>query len=259
MSGKKRSISSMSTSALKKRAKKYEKQKAGRTVAAQRRNIKAALARGNVRTGGFLGIELKFADSALVAAALTAPTNAAGGEFDPATLLALNSIAQGDGESQRDGKQICVKSCYVTGNVVIPPLADQTAGTTVPQIFVALVLDKQSNGAQLNSEDVFVNPGANAIVAASPLRNLEYTSRFQVLDSVLIEPRMIAASYDGTNIETFGMVCPFKLSSNSEFITNYSDTTAVIANIVDTSLHIVAFSTATGPTLSYNSRVRFVG
>jgi len=258
MSGK-RKYASVSTSALVKKAKKYEKAR-GMKVASKSRSRKyAQFARGNLRTGGFLGIELKFADSALVGSALTAPTNAAGGEQDPATLLALNAIAQGDGESQRDGKQICVKSCYVVGNVLIPPLANQTAGSTVPTIFIALVLDKQSNGAQLNSEDVFVNPGANATVAASPLRNLEYTSRFQVLDSVLIEPHMLAASYDGTNIETFGLVCPFKLSHNGDIITNFSDTTAVIANIVDTSLHIVAFSTATGPSLSYNSRVRFVG
>jgi len=214
----------------------------------------------NMRTGGFLGIELKYKDSALVSHALVAPTDAAGGEADPATLLALNAIAQGDGEQERDGKQVCLKSCYVTGFVDVPALANQTAGGVVPTAYIALVLDKQTNAAQLNSEDVFTNPGASAVTAASPLRDLQYTSRFQVLDSVCIEPKMIAASYDGTNIEAFGTRVPFKLSWSGDIITNYVGTNAVIASIQDHSLHLVAFTgPAVGATLSYNSRVRFVG
>lgn len=224
-------------------------------------NSAQVMVRGsNARTGGFMGIELKYKDSSLVAHALVSPTDAAGGEADPATLLALNAIAQGDSEQERDGKQVCVKSCFVTGLVNVPPLANQTAGGSIPWTYVALVLDKQTNGAQLNSEDVFTNPGASAVTAAAVLRDLQYTSRFQVLDSVVIEPKMIAASYDGTNIEAFGTVCPFKLSWSGELMTNYTSTTAVVANIQDTSLHIIAYtSPAVGSTLSYNARVRFVG
>jgi len=221
---------------------------------------KAPRARANARTGGFLGIELKYKDSALVSQALAAPTDAAGGEIDPATMLALNSIAQGDGEQERDGKQVCVKSCYVSGTVTLPAVANATAGSVVPTTFIALVLDKQTNAAQLNSEDVFTNPGASAVTASCPLRDLQYTSRFQVLDSVVVEPKMIAATYDGTNIETFGTQVPFKLSWSGELMTNYVGTTAAIASIQDHSLHLIAYTApVTGATISYNARVRFVG
>jgi len=215
----------------------------------------------NPRTGGFMGVELKYKDTSLVSGALVAPTNGAGGECDPTpTLLCLNPIAQGTSAQERDGKQICIKSCFVSGVVDVPVLANQTAGSVSPMVYVALVLDKQTNAAQLNSEDVFTNPGASAVTAAMPLRDLQYTSRFQVLDSVCIEPKMIAASYDGTNIEAFGTRVPFKLSWSGDIITNYVGTNAVIASIQDHSLHIVAFTgPATGATLSYNARVRFVG
>jgi len=241
-SGKKRAVSRVGKSA------------ATKAVQAAARGMK------NMRSGGFLGIELKYKDSSLVSHALVAPTDAAGGEADPATLLALNSIAQGDGEEQRDGKQVCVKSCFVTGTVTLPPVVNATAGSTVPTTYIALVLDKQTNAAQLNSEDVFTNPGASAVTASCPLRDLQYTSRFQVLDSVIVEPKMIAATYDGTNIETFGTQVPFKLSWSGDLITNYVGTTAAIASIQDHSLHVIAYTApVTGATLSYNARVRFMG
>jgi len=215
----------------------------------------------NPRTGGFMGVELKYKDTSLVSQALTAPTNGAGAECDPTpTLLCLNPIAQGTSAQERDGKQICIKSCFVSGVVDVPVLANQTAGSVSPMVYVALVLDKQTNAAQLNSEDVFTNPGASAVTAANPLRNLEYTSRFQVLDSVLLEPPQRNISYDGTNIESLGTRIPFKLSSSADIVTNYIASTAAIASIQDTSLHVIAYtSSATGATISYNSRVRFVG
>jgi len=245
-------------------AKISRKSTKGRTGQMARRNKVAVgslrKTMSNVRTGGFLGIELKYKDSALVSSALAAPTDAAGGEQDPATLLALNAIAQGDGEQERDGKQICVKSAYVSGVVDIPAQANLTAGSVDPVVYVALVLDKQTNGAQLNSEDVFTNPGASAVTASCPLRDLQYTSRFQVLDSCILQAPARQLSYDGTNIESQGQRVPFKLSYTGDIMANYIATTAVVAAIQDHSLHVIAYTApVTGATISYNARVRFVG
>lgn len=209
-----------------------------------------------------MGIELKYVDYALVNHAIVAPTDAAGAECDPATALSLNAIAQGDGEQQRDGKQVCIKSCYVTGDVDIPARTNQTAGSNVPTVFIALVLDKQTNAAQLNSEDVYTNPGASAILAANPVRDLQYSSRFQVLDSVLLQMPQPAITYDGTNIEQAGTRMPFKLSWTGELMTQYILTTAAIGAIQDHSIHVIAYcgpDTTFAPVISYNSRVRFVG
>jgi len=216
----------------------------------------------NLRIGGFLGIELKYVDYALVNSALTAPTDATAGEFDPAVALALNAIAQGDGEQQRDGKQVQIKSCYVNGVVDLPPLVNQTTAKNIPTVFIALVLDKQTNAAQAQSELVFTNPGASAITAATPLRNMQYTSRFEVLDSCLLSFQQPQVSYDGTNLEQAGSRTPFKLSWSGEMMTQYVGTGATVASIQDNSLHIVAFAgpdLTAAPVISYNSRVRFVG
>jgi len=216
----------------------------------------------NLRIGGFLGIELKYVDYALVNSALAAPTDASSGEKDPATALALNAIQQGDGEQQRDGKQVAVKSCYVTGVIDCPALVNQTTGKNVPTIYVALVLDKQTNAAQADSELVFTNPGASAILAASPLRNMQYTSRFEVLDSVCLEIEQPQVAYDGTNLETAGSRTPFKLSWTGDLMTQFIGTGATIASIQDNSLHVIAYAgpdLTAAPVISYNSRVRFVG
>ncbi len=68
--------------------------KKGRSVGKYSRRPKAPVP-------AMLGIEKKFLDmeyDAVITATL------AGSEADPATLLGLTSIAQGDGESNRDGR-----------------------------------------------------------------------------------------------------------------------------------------------------------
>lgn len=217
--------------------------------------------RANMRTAGYLGIERKFVDYGY-SAALVAPTDAAGGEADPATALALNSIAQGDGENQRDGRRATIQSAFVSGIVSLGPQQDANDPTASPTIYIALVMDKQTNAAQLNSEDVFTNPAASALAAASPLRDLQYSKRFQVLDSCVIDDWYKFGQADGANTASFnGPSRSFKLSWKGKMITNYVGTTAVVASIADTSLHVIAYATTTSgaPTLTYNSRVRFMG
>lgn len=221
----------------------------------------------NGRTGGFVGLEKKFFDSGFNGA-LSANGTAIDGEKDPTTLLCLNCPAQGDGESQRDGRQISMQSINVKGVVQIAAQADQTAGDQVPDIFIALVLDKQTNGVQLDSEDVFDNPASATALAAQPFRNLEYSQRFRVLKTVKVSAQDLAGAiqpvFDGTNIEQQGAQIPFSMycklnGMKVNFISG--QTTSVIAAIADNSLHIVAYAsnTSMAPVLTYSSRLRFVG
>jgi len=222
----------------------------------------------NGRTGGFVGLEKKFFDTSLQSA-INSPTDATGGEEDPTTLNCLNCPAQGDGESQRDGRQISMHSINIKGNVFIPAQTNQTAADVVPDIFIALVCDKQTNGSQMNSEDCFTNPAANNSLAAQPFRNLEYVQRFQVLKTVRIASKNIAGAmqpvFDGTNIEVQGAQIPFSMYVNLKgmkvnFISG--QTSSVIAAIADNSLHVIAYASnasSLGPTIQYASRLRFVG
>ncbi len=215
----------------------------------------------NPRTGGFLGIETKFYDTSLAGSALVAPGDAAGAERDQSATIGPTTITQGDGEQQRDGRKAMIKSCYVTGNVIIPSTINLTAAAEGMLIYIALVQDKQTNGALLNSEDVFTNDNGSGTLAANPLRNLQFSSRFQVLDRVQFAMPQPVMVYDGTNIEGGGMYKPFKLSWRGNMPMTFNGTTESIANSVDNSLHIIAYASdiTLTPVISYQCRVRFVG
>lgn len=222
----------------------------------------------NGRTGGYVGLEKKFFDSSAGANAIVATTDASGGEEDPFGQNCLNCPAQGDGESERDGRQIAMDSINIKGVVSIAAQADQTAGDVVPDVFIALVMDKQTNGTQMNSEDCFANPGGDAFLAAQPFRNLEYQQRFTVLKTVHISSQRIAGAiqpvYDGTNIEQQGVTVPWSMyvklnGKKVNFISG--QTSSVVAAIADNSLHVIAYasSTSMNPAITYASRLRFMG
>jgi len=213
----------------------------------------------NARTGGLLGMELKFLDESQNVS-LTAPTDASGGEVDP-TANCIGCPAQGDGASNRDGRAYVVKSILVQGVLNVPAQTDQTAADSATTCYVALVQDQQTNGAQLNSEDVFSNPVAAALSAPQCFRNMSFITRFKVLDwckHTLQQPPM---SYDGTNIEQGGVQQPFSLKFTGAVKVNCSGTTQNVNQVQDNSFHLIAYCSNTGlaPVLQYNVRTRFLG
>ncbi len=209
----------------------------------------------NVRTGGFVGIEKKFLDGTFQVAIVA---TVAGSEMDPPGAGAqtapgtLSAIAQGDGESNRDGRKCTLTSLHLKGDVTLSPTSSDGTGKIVR---VMIVWDKQTNGAQFNAEDVFLS---NTNVEYS-FRNLQFIKRFAILkdQTFVLVPQ--AASGDGTTGENVGDIKKFNWNFNFRIPQIYKGTTAVIANITDNSLHIMAFANATGTVLSYASRVRFFG
>ncbi len=217
--------------------------------------------RRNQRTAGFLGIELKFYDTFLVDKALQADADAAAGEVNPSATVALNTVIQGDGESNRDGRNMIMKKISVRGVIEVLADANATAHKTAPNYFIALVHDKQTNGALLNSEDVYVNNANNSVTATSLFRNLQHIQRFNILGSVQLVGPMPDAVCDGTNIEIAGYTLPFEIHKDLNIKVNFDGTTEDIANITDNSLTLLAWTTNTlqAPTISYQARLRFVG
>jgi len=216
----------------------------------------------NMRTGGFLGIEKKFFDTYLATTALASGANGAGGELDPATDNCLNAVVQGDGESNRDGKNYIIKSLHFLGRVVVNSQANKTVGWVPPSVFIAIVLDTQTNGAQLNSEDVYTNPAGSIANSTCMQRNLQYSSRFRVLKTFKLDFNNPAFAYDGTNMESCGQSQSIEAHlDNLNIKVSCSATTGPIAAITDNSLHVVGFATNVTETanLTYTSRIRFMG
>lgn len=144
----------------------------------------------------------------------------------------------------------------------VDPQVNQTAADAVPFLYIALVLDTQTNGAQLNSEDVYINPAASTATGSSPLRNMSYTERFKVLKVKKIRVPTLPITYDGTNIEQSGLLLPFSMyvklgGLQTKF--QSGTTTGYVGTIVDNSLHLIAFTnvdSATFPVgMFYNSRL----
>lgn len=237
----------------------------GRPAKKQRTGPNAKPRRGrsyamkNLRTGGFLGIELKFADFEFDAA-LSATL--AGSEVDPATALCLTAVAQGDGENQRDGRKMVVKSVMVRGIVQITAIAAATLQNGM-WVKICMVLDKQTNGAQLNAENVFVDP-TDTDLDAFTFRDLQFSNRFKVLKSMYLEVNPSAAAGDGAANDQGHYVIPFEIiASGLNLGVNHSATTAAIASVVDNSVHLIAVASPGSAggvaTIKYSSRCRFVG
>jgi len=225
--------------------------------------ISAARAVANAVTMGYMGIEKKFLDTVKSNTAVAANVDCTGGEYDPSAGCTgcLSCPAQGDTEQSRDGKRIVIDSLILKGFVQNGESTSE-APEAATKIFVAVVLDTQTNGAQLNSEDVFKNTGAYALLNADPLKNLLFGSRFRILKSQTFDLTFngvagtVATLAHNATRRDFDWYIPFKggLPVNLN-----AGTTADVANVIDNSLHVVAFSTLAGSSIGYNARIRFQG
>ena len=219
----------------------------------------------NVRTGGLLGIEKKYLDCAKTLTNLTAPTDMTGCEINPSSgsTGCLSAPGTGSAFNQRDGQKIQLKSILVKGVILVAPQTNQTALDTACIVTIALVMDHQTNGATLDSENVYTNPSAEAAQNCNVLRNASYTERFKVLKMSQFTLPQLSVAFDGTNVEQAGVAIPFTLGSKLNQTVKFTSgsTTADVANVIDNSLHIIAWvnNTAYTPQIGFNSRLRFMG
>lgn len=247
-------------------ARRRQRQRLARAVrGAGRTGRRNSVALRNMRTGGLLGIEKKYLDTYKSGTTLTAPTDCSGGEMSPTggCTGCLSAPGQGDSASNREGNKIVVLSALIQGMIHVPSQTNQSTADVVGNVFIALVMDTQTNGATLNSEDVFSNPSGSTTMCVLPNRNMSYTQRFKVLKIKRITVRLPAMVYDGTNIEQQGLHTPFKISWNGKMPVTFTtpSTTADVAGVTNNSLHVIAFTSNTdlGTQLYYNCRVRFIG
>lgn len=222
--------------------------------------------RRNIRYGGFLGLELKFLDCAWNNVTLNASSDGSGGELQPSSgcTNAISVPAQGDGESERDGRKYTIKSIWLSGVVKTSPNSDANDAQEMPGYFLALVLDTQANGATLSTEDVYLNPSSQTeAMLPQPLRNLQNSKRFRILATKYIRPGGTYAQSDGSNTasqsnQTLPIVT---MNWRGNIICDSIGTTANVASASDNAVHLVGFTgnTTLTPSFSGKSRVRFMG
>jgi len=262
----KRSRSSVKSSSGKVSQKKKSKlTQASKTLRANK--LAAARLVANAATMGFLGIEKKFLDCYKTATNIAGVAALTGGIYPP-TGGCTNCIScppQNDTASGRDGKRYVIDSLIFKGAVELPFNASAATFPAV-KVFLALILDSQSNGAPCTSETIFTNPANVLATVVDPLKNLLHGKRFRILKSQVFDLTPDTLAPTATNYiwnakeRVFDWYIPFKggLPVNMNAGTN-----ADVANVIDNSLHVVAFASSTGlaqgPKIMYNARIRFTG
>lgn len=206
--------------------------------------------------------ERKYFDSEV--SATTIPTTAqyfTGCELDPATLNTIFAPVIGDDFFNRQGRKVQVISIKIRGEVQVGAQSNQTVQDQCSLIRLALVMDKQTNGVQLNSEDVFqgnVNVGAGYL----SFQNAAFFGRFKVLKDKFIALRPPVSVYDGVNIEQAGYSVPFKwnVKFKTPVTVHYNATNGgTVADVVDNSFHVLGGQTTAGfAVVNYKCRVTFL-
>jgi len=182
-----------------------------------------------------------------------------GGELDPAATLAISTVAQGDGESNRTGRTYTIHSVHVRG-FVVRDREEAVSNPTADIICrVVLVYDKQTNGAQLNAEDVMLA----ATEDVTSWRNLQFSQRFKVLwDKTMVIPASRGSTTNGSNSFSSPKTT-VKFIINKEFTVpikvRCSGTGGTISDVTDNSLHLIGVSRDVNTTFTCESRIRFTG
>jgi len=254
------------------KGKPYTPGKFSAKIGAYRKKARAAppsrMRRRNIRTGGYLGIEKKFLDTVGNGVTISESTDATGGEVQPTAGCTgcLSAPAQGDGESNRDGRKCVIKEMMVHGVVTVSAInKGQGTLSDANYVMVALVLDTQANGATITSEQVFVNGSTSAAQNINMFRNLEYASRYRVVASRIIKlkPYMVNNSVAGGAYTESAIAVRenFKLSWSGDIPVTFTGTTADVANVTDNAFHLIAFADNAewATTCSFLARCRFVG
>lgn len=227
------------------------------------------LPKGTTQRSGFSSVartrgasvqgEMKYFDTEVAQTTITGAAAWTGTEFDPTTFNTLFVPVVGAGVNQRIGKQCKVLKVRVTGMIQQNQQANQTVADDPAVTTVALVLDKQTNAAQAQGEQVFT-PTTNVINAPFANQNIDNFGRFSVLKRVWKVLENPTISYDGTNIEQSGVtkLFSFKHKFKKPLIVRFNATNGgTVADIVDNSLHIMANSTTALSNIQYICRVYY--
>ncbi len=221
----------------------------------RRNNLYAAVAKQNIRTGGFASIENKFIDVELDSSAFAVTW----ATMEPATEDSLSAVAQGDGESNRDGRIYHINGIFIQGHFAMPASESNNAPISDQECRIALVLDTQTNAAQLTATDV-MDGGQTKDYHA--FRNLQFTKRFRVL-----KDKKVVLNVENTNEGAANLFANKLVVKNFKINHTFKPpmrvickgTTAVIASITDNSLHLIGVGSSTATQLNYQCRLRFTG
>lgn len=220
----------------------------------------------NSRTAGYLGLEHKFFDTSFDRTQFPIfsgyPTNG--------NLACVTTIGQGPGYFQRNGRVCTLSSLSLKGILDAPGNVSYTAPPANSIVYLAIVLDTQTNGALALSQDVFTNILFNEVgpahdgpplQVASLHRNLLNEPRFRILAERVLDLGVPPVTYGPTGFAYAPSFLPFDIDIALDIPVSFTDSPdQSISNVVDNSVHVMAFALqGEGTYITWACRVRFYG
>jgi len=180
--------------------------------------------------------------------------------MDPA-ISSISGVAQGDGESERDGRIFMIHSIMIRCHVAATTLEAQATPFEDLRGRICLVLDTQTNGAQLTATDVMDGGQTDDTQA---FRNLQHTKRFRILWDKKWHLRRIGQTNEGA-VDSFA--APTSTTPQYVYYKRFkkpikvicTGTTTAITAISDNSLHIIGVANSVLALHNMQVRIRFTG
>lgn len=150
----------------------------------------------------------------------------------------------------------------VRGHINVAAQSGINTADAASYVRLLLVMDTQTNSAQMNAEDL-LNGGTAADSTINSFQNPNFFGRFKVLKdtTIVMQDPSLAGEVAAPNVIQSGLLRTFKWNVNlGGTIARFNATNGgTVADIVDNSLHIIAATNNTGlsPSLSYYSRVAY--
>lgn len=213
--------------------------------------------------------ELKYADLYCPTQLVSTQANMTSGIVSFAGGLTAFAPLIGDTYDTRNGNNCIVKSWNVRGSIQLTNSIEAAQPPFGVLAFIALVRDKQTNGAQCTSEQIFSNPSNSKDTMHNPFRNALSSHRFEVLRHEVFDlsPKAVwplevpLPDIYGSS----GISVPFDFFVPLDMKVHFKNSSSGLIDVViDNSLHVVAFTSLLAPLLSpvvyigLNSRVRFI-
>lgn len=227
---------------------------------AARRANAAANRTANMRSGGYVDLESKFLDSELTATTLTVNWTS----LNPTGTGCTNSIsvpAQGDGESDRDGRVYYIQSVHVKGAITTSATESEAAPEGDGYARVILYWDTQSNKAEATATDIMDAGGTDDFLA---FRNLQNSKRFIVLKDKIIKIKPMLTNEGAIN--SFSQAPSYQFFKfNKKFKkpikVRCTGTTANVSSVSDNNFGIAALvnsqTNIPAAQIQYQARIRF--
>ncbi len=166
--------------------------------------------------------------------------------------MTCNQIAEGNGESERIGRKLNIRSIQWTYTVELQDQGNSANPSGNETLRVVLYLDKQTNGATATVTGIMESDDYQSF------RNLSNASRFQILHDKSYDLGFHSAAGDGTAANDWGgesKTVKFYRRCNIPIEYDNSATTGAITSIRSNNLGVLLFARR-GVTGGFDSKMR---